>query len=95
MYGVCVGGVQLETKVMRNIGNLLNVRAPSSGNDKKSAQIGSACYLDFFKSPAHLHAQVDAYNWHIIMDQGYGNLAWECVRSDDARLVKVKQLLMS
>lgn len=29
------------------------------------------------------------------MDQGYGNLAWECVCLDDARLVKVKQLLMS
>lgn len=29
------------------------------------------------------------------MDQGYRNLAWECVCLDDARLVKVKQLLMS
>lgn len=38
---------------------------------------------------------MDAYNWHIIMDQGYRNLAWECVCLDDARLVKVKQLLMS
>lgn len=29
------------------------------------------------------------------MDQGYGNLALECVCLDDVRLVKVKQLLMS
>lgn len=49
----------------------------------------------FLRSPAHLHAQVDTYNWHIIMNQGCGNLAWECVCLDDARLVKVKQLLMS
>lgn len=58
-------------------------------------KIGSTSYLDFLRSPAHLHVQVDTYNWHIITDQGYDNLAWECACLDDARLVKVKQLLMS